>query len=79
MSGLTIIKEINIIVAISQTSIIEHTEINNLDLFFSFFDTGGLKDVKSFKDTPYISAKQDNIYTSGKVSPLSHFDTALSE
>lgn len=79
MCGAAITNEIKIIVAINQTSIIEQTEIKNLDLFFSFKDTGGLKDVKSVKLTPYNSAKQDKMYTSGRVSPLSHLDTALSE
>ena len=60
-SGLIIINEMKTIVAISHTSIIEQKEINNLDLFFSFFDTGGLNEVKSFNETPYNSAKQDKI------------------
>ena len=60
-SGLIIINKMKTIVAINHTSIIEQKEINNLDLFFSFFDTGGLNEVKSFNETPYSSAKQDKI------------------
>lgn len=60
-SGLIIINKMKTIVAINHTSIIEQKEINNLDLFFSFFDTGGLNEVKSFNETPYNSAKQDKI------------------
>ncbi len=60
-SGLIIINKMKTTVAINHTSIIEQKEINNLDLFFSFFDTGGLNEVKSFNETPYNSAKQDKI------------------
>lgn len=48
-------------VAITQTKAIEENITNALVVFFSFLETGGLDDVKSFKLIPYKSARQSKI------------------
>lgn len=66
-------------VAISHTKPIESDAIRVLILILVLFGVEGVDAVMSFNVTPKSSAKVIKTKTSGKLSPLSHFEIALSE
>ena len=75
------IKTTNVRVAINHTSIVDKSVINKWFVFFNFFGLiiSCFSYTKSLIVIPYRFAIFSKVYKSGKLSPLSHFEIALSE